>query len=198
MNVLANRGFVFSTAATATNFYYVIPEPLMDGLVLALEEDLALATFEHDDMRVTESSAFCPPLEFSVTSLATYIDQNGPRLTRRQRFIAMTKRKWTGSSLKYGPRDSELFKFHLDFLMSRTGEADELRESDGACRRICDVPEEWLGLESEDHTADLIFLERSGTVDTRWASGSFRPCILREGLGPRASPCSIVPTLETW
>ena len=43
-----------------SQFYYVIPEPLMDGLVLALEEDLAL-TFEHDDMRVTESSAFCPP-----------------------------------------------------------------------------------------------------------------------------------------
>ena len=80
MNVLANRGFVFATAATATNFYYVIPEHMMDGLVLSLEEDLALATFEHDDMRLLKAHVLST-LEFSVTSLATYIDQNGPRLT---------------------------------------------------------------------------------------------------------------------
>ena len=164
MNVLANRGFVFSTAATATNFYYVIPEPLMDGLVLALEEDLALATFEHDDMRVTESSAFCPPLEFSVTSLATYIDQNGPRLTQRQEIYRHDQEEMDGFFSQLWTSNSELFKFHLDFLMIHR--MVELRGEYLALNR--DVLEEWLGLESEDQR-DLIFR----ALDRRFEMGEW-------------------------
>jgi hypothetical protein len=152
MGVLATRGFVFSTAATGTNFFYVIPEPLMDGLVLALEEDLELATFEHEDMRVTESSAFCPPLEFSVTSLATYIDQNGPRLTQRQEIYRHDQEEMDAFFSQLWTSNAELFKFHLDFLMIHR--MVELRGEYLALNR--DVLEEWLGLESEDQR-DLIF-----------------------------------------
>jgi len=152
MGVLAHRGFVFSAAQSSTNFFYVIPEPLMDGLVLALEEDLELPTFEHEDMRVTEHSPFCPPLEFSVTSLATYIDQNGPRLTQRQEIYRHDQEEMDTFFSQLWTSNSELFKFHLDFLMIHR--MVELRGEYLALNR--DVLEEWLGLETEDQR-DLIF-----------------------------------------
>jgi hypothetical protein len=152
MSVLASRGFVFATALANTNFFYVIPEPLMDGLVHALDEDLSLPTFEHEEMRITEQSAFCPPLEFSITSLATYIDQNGPRLSQRQEIYRVDQEEMDVFFSQLWSSNSELFKFHLDFLMMH--KMVELRGEYLALNR--DVLEEWLGLESEDQR-DLIF-----------------------------------------
>ncbi|TVQ87387.1 MAG: hypothetical protein EA397_18910 [Deltaproteobacteria bacterium] len=152
MNVLAEKGVVFSAANTSSQFFYVVPEPLIDGLVAALGNDLSLPTFEHEDMRITESRPFCPPLEFTLTSLSTYIDQVSPRLTQRQEIYRADKEEMDAFFSQLWEPESELFSFHLDFLMMHG--MVELRGEYLALNR--DVVEEWLQLEPEDQR-DLIF-----------------------------------------
>jgi len=158
MELLASKGFVVSAGASQKNFFYVIPEPLMDNLVVSLEEDLSLPVFTHDDMRVVDQKPFCPPLNFSITTLATYIDQNNPRLTQRQEIYRHDKEEMDSFFAQLWDSDSELFQFHLDFLMIHR--MVELRGEYLALNR--DVMEEWLGLEPEDQR-DLVFraLDRS-------------------------------------
>ncbi len=152
MSVLAEKGIVFSAGNTDRQFFYVIPEPLIDGLVAALTEDLSLPTFDHEDVRVVDNKPFCPPLDFTITSLATYIDQNHPRLTQRQEIYRHDKEEMDAFFSQLWNTDSELFGFHLDFLMMHG--MVELRGEYLALNR--DVMEEWLLLEPEDQR-DLIF-----------------------------------------
>ena len=44
---------------------------------IELDEDLALPVFSHPDVKVVDAIPFSPPLHFSITSLAAYIDQPG-------------------------------------------------------------------------------------------------------------------------
>jgi len=152
MSVLAEKGVVFSAGNTDRQFFYVIPEPLIDGLVAALPDDLSLPTFDHEDVRITDSNPFCPPLDFTITSLATYIDQNHPRLTQRQEIYRHDKEEMDAFFSQLWSTESELFAFHLDFLMMHG--IIELRGEYLALNR--DVMEEWLLLEPEDQR-DLIF-----------------------------------------
>lgn len=152
MSVLADRGVVFSAGNTDREFFYVIPEPLIDGLVSALEQDLSLPTFEHEEVRIMESRPFCPPLDFTITSLATYIDQNSPRLSQRHEIYRHDKEEMDAFFGQLWETDSELFAFHLDFLMMHG--MVELRDMYLALNR--DVMEEWLRLEPEDQR-DLVF-----------------------------------------
>lgn len=152
MSVLAEKGIVFSTGATEREFFYVVPSPLIDGLVDALDEEMRLPEFDSEDVELVDSKPFCPPLDFSITSLATYIDHHHPRLTQRQEIYRHDKEEMDVFFSQLWSTDSELFAFHLDFLMMHG--MVELRGEFLALNR--DVMEEWLMLEPEDQR-DLIF-----------------------------------------
>jgi len=152
MVMLANRGLVTSSADQDGDWFYIIPEPMVDGLLAELADELAVPTFSHPDVRVIDSRPFCPPLHFSITSLCTYIDQNAPRLTQRHEIYRHDQEAMDEFFAQIWESDSELFGFHLDFLMMHN--MVELRGEYLSLNG--DVVEEWLQLESEDQR-DLLF-----------------------------------------
>jgi len=149
---VANRGVLFASAEQDGQFFYVVPEPLVEGMLEALTDELTLPTFAHPDVRVLENRAFCPPLEFSITSFAAYIDQRHPRLTQRHEIYRVDQEVMDGFFAQLWESDSDLFAFHLDFLMMHG--VIELRGEYLSLNR--DVMEEWLQLEAEDQR-DLLF-----------------------------------------
>lgn len=157
MNILADRGLVVAGPVQDDAFFYIVPDPLLDALVDALDDELSLPVFEHDDVRVIEHRPFAPPLDFSITSLATYIAQNGIRLTQRHDVYKHDQEALDAFFSQLWEPESELFQFHLDFLMMHG--LVELRGDHLELNR--DVTEEWLQLEPEDQR-DLVFraLER--------------------------------------
>ena len=157
MVMLSERGLVFASGHHEENFFYVVPDPLIDGLLEGLTAEMALPTFEHEQMRVIEHRPFAPPLDFSITSLATYIAQHTVRLTQRHDVMKAHKEALDAFFEQIWEPDSELFQFHLDFLMMHC--MVRLHGDHLALDR--EVMEEWLQLEPEDQR-DLIFraLER--------------------------------------
>ncbi len=149
---LAERGLVVASAEQEEAYFYVIPDPLIDGLVDAMGPDMELPTFEHDDVRVIEDKPFSPPLDFSITSLATYIDQHGLRLTQRHEVHRHDKEALDAFFGQLWEPDGELFQFHLDFLMMH----DLVVLRGEGLRLDRDVMEEFLQLEPEDQR-DLVF-----------------------------------------
>jgi hypothetical protein len=157
---LASRGVVFASQEAEGNFFYVVPEPLVDALLAELEPEVALPTFSHPEVRLMDAKPFCPPLHFSITSLATYIDQFGPRLTQRHEIYRHDQEAMDLFFAQVWEPESELFSFHLQFLMMHG--MVELRGEYLALQR--DVMEEWLQLEAEDQR-DLLF----SALDKRFA-----------------------------
>jgi len=164
MTMLANRGLVASSADQDGDWFYIIPEPLVDGLLAELAEEMAMPTFSHPDVRVIDSRPFCPPLHFSITSLCTYIDQNAPRLTQRHEIYRHDQEEMDAFFSQIWESDSELFAFHLDFLMMHN--MVELRGEYLSLNG--DVVEEWLQLENEDQR-DLLFR----ALDKRFSMGEW-------------------------
>ena len=152
MVMLGNRGLVCSSPDQDGDWFYLVPEPLVDGLVAELGDEMAVPTFSHPDVRLIDARPFCPPLHFSITSLCTYIDQVSPRLTQRQEIYRADKEAMDAFFGQIWEPDSDLFSFHLDFLMMHG--MVELRGEYLALNR--DVTEEWLQLDSEDQR-DLLF-----------------------------------------
>ncbi len=152
MTILAERGLVMATHEADGEFFYMLVEPLVDTIAMHLEEEMALPLFTHDDMRIIEERPFCPPLDFSITTLATYIDQHSPRLTQRQEIYRSDQEAMDGFFGQLWEPESELFAFHLDFLMMHS--MIELRGEWLSLNR--EVMEEWLSLEPEDQR-DLMF-----------------------------------------
>lgn len=149
---LAGKGLICASAEIDGQFFYVVPDPVTESLVAELAPELSLPTFSHPDVRVVDAKPFCPPLHFSITTLAAYIDQHGPRFTQRQEIYRHDQEAMdTFFAQLWGP-DSELFSFHLQFLMMHS--MVELRGEYLALNR--DVLEEWLQLEAEDQR-DLLF-----------------------------------------
>jgi hypothetical protein len=157
MLALSERGIVFAASQHDENFFYVVPDPLIDGLLEGLTAEMALPTFDHRDMRVIEHKPFAPPLDFSITSLATYIAQHGVRLTQRHDVQKSHKEQLDAFFDQLWEPDSELFQFHLDFLMMH----GMVRLHGDHLTLDREVMEEWLQLEPEDQR-DLVFraLER--------------------------------------
>ncbi len=149
---LANKGIVTASAEIDGEFFYAIPDPVVDGLLPELQEELTLPTFSHPDVRVMDAKPFCPPLHFSITTLATYIDQHGPRYTQRREIYRHDQEAMDEFFSQLWSADSELFTFHLQFLMMHN--MVELRGEYLALNR--EVLEEWLQLEAEDQR-DLLF-----------------------------------------
>lgn len=152
MTVLAERGLVVATHDVDGDFFYLLLEPVVDNLAHYLEDEMALPLFTHDDVRIIDEKPFCPPLDFSVTTLATYIDQHAPRLTQRHEIYRADKEAMDAFFAQIWGPDSELFSFHLDFLMMHG--MVELRGEWLSLNR--EVLEEWLTLEPEDQR-DLMF-----------------------------------------
>lgn len=152
MQVLGDRGLVFASAPVEDGFYYLVPDPLVEHLLEHLGGELALSTFTHDDIRVVDQRPFCPPIDFSLATLATYLDQKAPKLTQRQEVFKGHKDELDKFFAQLWSPDSELFALHYDFLVMHG--MIELRGDRVAVNQ--DVVEEWLTLEPEDQR-DLFF-----------------------------------------
>jgi hypothetical protein len=152
MHSLAERGVVMATPEQDGQFFYVIPDVLVDGLLAEIGDELKIQPFTSAEVRVMDERPFCPPLDFSVTTLATYIDQHRPRLTQRHEIHRHDQEQMDAFFAQLWEPESELFAFHIDFLMMHG--MVELRSDALALNR--DVMEEWLQLEPEDQR-DLVF-----------------------------------------
>jgi hypothetical protein len=152
MQRLGEKGMVFASDTRDGEFFYLVPHPLVDHLVEILKGDMVLPTFENDEIRVMDERPFCPPLDFSITTLATYMDQRPPRLTQRQEIYKVHKEEMDGFFNQLWSADSELFNLHIDFLMLHS--MVELRGDRISVNR--EAVEQWLNLDSEDQR-DLIF-----------------------------------------
>ena len=153
LHQLAERGLVFATHEIDGAWFYVVPEALYDTLAMELADELRLPVFDSPDVRIMEHRPFCPPLDFSITTLATYIDQHHPRLTQRHEIHRHDLEAMDAFFSQLWETDSELFAFHLDFLMMHG--LIELRGEYLSLNR--DAMEEWLQLEPEDQR-DLLFV----------------------------------------
>jgi len=152
MSTLGERGVVAASEERDGQFFYLIPNPLMDQIIEGLRDELSLSVFSHEDVRVVEHRPFCPPLSFSVTTLVTYIDQHPPRLTQRHEIFKVHKDEMDQFFSQIWSPDSELFSFHIEFLMMHG--MVELKGDRLSVNRA--VVEEWLQLEPEDQR-DLVF-----------------------------------------
>ncbi|MEC7239918.1 MAG: helicase-associated domain-containing protein [Myxococcota bacterium] len=152
MTSLANKGLVFSSAAQDDHFFYMVPEPLVEFLLPHLTAELKVPTFQHEDIQVREQRPFSPPLDFSITTLCTYIDQKPPRLTQQHEIYKTHKEEMDGFFSQLWEAGSDLFHFHIDFLMQHG--LVELRGDSISVNR--QVVEEWLNIDRQDQR-DLIF-----------------------------------------
>jgi len=152
MQRLGERGMVFASDQRDSEFFYLMPHPMVDHLVEHLQPDMVLPTFQNDEIQVVDERPFCPPLGFSITSLATYMDQRPPRLTQRQEIYKVHKEELDQFFGQVWNPDSELFNLHVDFLMMHG--MVELR-GDRISVNI-EVVEQWLNLDAEDQR-ELIF-----------------------------------------
>jgi len=149
---LSERGLLASSEVQDGHSFAIVPEPLLVHLVEHLKEDLTLPEFDHEDVRVLDEQPFSPPLEFSMVTLATYIDQHPPRLTQRHEIFKVHKDEMDQFFAQLWESDSELFNFHVEFLM--THGMVELRGDRLSVNRA--VVEEWLKLDNGDR-CDLFF-----------------------------------------
>lgn len=149
---LGDKGLVAATDEQDGHWFYLVPEPLIDHLLDHLREDLDLPGFDNEDVKVMDGRPFCPPLDFSIISLLTYIDQHPPRLTQRHEIFKVHKEEMDRFFSQLWPADSELFGFHIEFLMTQG--MVELRGDRLSVNRA--VVEEFLQLDPEDQR-DLIF-----------------------------------------
>lgn len=154
---LCDKGLVAASEERNGIFFYLIPDPLVPHLIDSLPEDLSLPHFDNEEVRVADARPFQPPFDFSLVTLATYIDQHPPRLTQRHEIFKVHKDEMDKFFSQVWSPDSELFSFHIEFLM--THGMVELRGDRLAVNR--GVIEEWLQLDTEDQR-DLVFtsLER--------------------------------------
>lgn len=152
MGILGERGLVAASEERDGVFFYIVPAPLIEAMIENLREDLDLPGFEHEGVRVENEADFSPPLDFTVTTLATYIDQHPPRLTQRQEIFKVHKDEMDKFFAQVWSPDSELFSFHIEFLMMHG--MVELKGDRLVVNRS--VVEEWLQLDPEDQR-DLVF-----------------------------------------
>jgi Fe2+ transport system protein FeoA len=189
LNGLADRGVVVGSAVQDGHYFYIIPEILVDGLLAELTEEMRLPQFVSDEVRVLDARPFCPPLDFSITTLATYMDQRGPRLTQRHEVYRLDQEAMDAFFGQIWESDSELFSFHLDFLMMHG--MVELRGEYLSLNR--DVMEEWLQLEPEDQR-DLLFR----ALDKRMAMGEWILWSIAEADGAWVAERPLVSLYRRW
>ena len=174
MQALAEKGLVCATVTKEDQFFYLVPEPLVEHLVEHLTEELAVGIFQTEDIRATNARPFCPPMDFSITTLCTYIAQRPPRLTQQQDIFKTNKQEMDEFFAQLWDADSELFHFHIDFLVKHG--LVELRGDRLAVNR--EVVEEWLRMDPEDQR-DLIF----AGLDSRFTYSEWVMWAIHSGKG---------------
>jgi len=152
MQTLGGKGLVCASETQETDFFYLVPEPIVDPLLNLLKDEMALSTFEHAEITPVDERPFAPPLDFSITTLAAYLDQAPPKMTQQQEIFKVHKEELDTFFAQLWDPDSELFGFHIDFLMLHG--LIELRGDRLSVNR--DTLEEWLNLDAEDQR-ELIF-----------------------------------------
>ena len=149
---LANKGLIFSSKVIDGEFFYIIPEPLVELLIPYIEAELKVPTFKQEGIVNNNESPFSPSLEFSITTLCTYVDRRPPRLTQQQAIYKAHKDEMDEFFSQIWRADSDLFHFHIEFLMSH-GIVALRGDSIEVDREVAD---EWLNLDEQD-ARDLIF-----------------------------------------
>ncbi len=149
---LANKGLIFSSKVMKAEFFYIIPEPLVELIIPLIEDDMTVPVFKQEGIEVQNQSLFSPPLDFSITTLCTYVDRRPPRLTQQQEIYKAHKEEMDQFFSQIWSADSDLFHFHIEFLM--THGIVELRGD--SIRVDREVVDEWLNLDEQDQR-DLIF-----------------------------------------
>ncbi len=152
MQRLGEKGMVFASDTRDDEFFYLVPHPLVAHLIEHPRPDMVLPTFQNDEIRVADERPFCPPLDFSITTLGTYMDQRPPRLTQRQEIYKVHKEEMDQFFSQLWSADSELFNLHIDFLMLHS--MVELRGDRISVNT--EAVEQWLNLDPEDQR-ELIF-----------------------------------------
>mgnify|MGYP003952261263 CR=1 FL=1 len=152
MLILAGKGLVFASEEQDGQFFYLVPDPMVEFLLAGLEAELSVPIFAHEEIKVREESPFCPALDFSITTLITYMDQRPPRLTQQQEIYKVHKEEMDAFFSQIWKSGSDLFHFHVDFLMLH--ELVELHGDTVSVNR--EVVEEWMNLDRQDQR-DLIF-----------------------------------------
>lgn len=152
MIALADKGLLAASDAQDGHFFYLVPDPLVDHMTEHLKNELGVPVFAHEDVAVRDHRPFCPPLDFSIATLCTYIDQRPPRLTQQQDIYKAHQEEMDTFFNQLWDSNSELFHFHVDFLILHG--LVELRGDHVSVNR--DVVEEWLNLDPQDQR-DLIF-----------------------------------------
>jgi hypothetical protein len=174
MQRLGERGLVFASDTRDDQFFYLVPHHLVDHLVDHLRPDMVLPTFDNGEIRVVDERPFCPPLDFSITTLATYMDQRPPRLTQRQEIYKVHKEEMDLFFGQIWAADSELFNLHVDFLMLHG--MVELRGDRISVNR--EAVEQWLNLDPEDQR-ELIF----AALEKRFSQAEWILWAVAEGEG---------------
>ncbi|MBO84786.1 MAG: hypothetical protein CL927_05460, partial [Deltaproteobacteria bacterium] len=108
---LGDKGLVAATDEQEGHYFVLVPEPLIDHLLEHLRDDLVLPGFDNEDVKVMDGRPFCPPLDFSLTSLLTYVDQHPPRLTQRQEIFKVHKEEMDQFFAQIWSSESDLFSF---------------------------------------------------------------------------------------
>ncbi len=152
MQTLGGKGLVCASETQESDFFYLVPEPLVDPLLKLLKDEMSLSTFEHPEISPVDERPFSPPLDFSITTLAAYLDQAPPKMTQQQEIFKVHKEELDTFFAQLWDPNSELFSFHIDFLMLHG--LIELRGDRLSVNR--DTLEEWLNLDAEDQR-ELIF-----------------------------------------
>ena len=152
MVTLANKGLIFASEERDKQFFYLVPDPMVEFLVEGLSAEMSVPNFAHPEIAVREQSPVCPPRDFSVPPLCTYMDQRPPRLTQQQEIFKVHKEEMDTFFAQVWEGGSDLFHFHVDFLMLHG--LVELHGDTVSVNR--EVVEEWLNLDSQDQR-DLIF-----------------------------------------
>ena len=150
--ILCDKAIVFASPTVEGGFYYLVPEPLFPDLEAALSAEMTLPTFAHDEVRVVDERFFSPPIDFLVATVATYLDQRPPRLTRMQEVFKGHKEELDRFFAQVWGPDSEVFSLIFDFLVMHG--MVEVRGDGMAVQHA--VVEEWLQLDPEDQR-NLVF-----------------------------------------
>ena len=172
LGTLGRRGFLLPLSRKRVTFH-MIPQPIAGPLIDAPRRISLSSSMK---TCVLNQRPFSPPLDFSLTTLATYIDQHPPRLTQRQEIFKVHKDEMDGFFSQLWDADSELFSFHIEFLM--TNGMVELRGDSLHVNRA--AIEEWIQLDPEDQR-DLVFHSLNNRL--RVQSGSSGPSTTWAALG---------------
>ena len=94
----------------------MIPAVIFPSLLKELRKELRLQAFEHDDVRPLTLHEFEPSFAFSLASLATFVQQQPPRLTQQADIHRSDRESINEFFNQLWSDESDVFSFHLNFL----------------------------------------------------------------------------------